>query len=211
MSTTGPMTWTTLPTFCAAATAVAMSLVSPSLTATSRSIPPSADRLALTTRSYSACAPDTTSMISRVIAAWRTLFMYSVRLLDHVAPSCASPRPSPSSARRRTRRSTRAARGTPAPRRGAAAGARTAPPAPARTGSRPAACRPALGAAVDVEPRDRQQLLDDDPLRHHRLELVVDEIDAVDLRPSMNASIAALRDRLRVGRTAAPANRLTCS
>jgi hypothetical protein len=24
---------------------------------------------------YSACAPDTTSMISRVIAAWRTLFM----------------------------------------------------------------------------------------------------------------------------------------
>ena len=35
--------------------------------------------------SYNACAPDTTSMISRVIAAWRTLFMYSVRLLDHLA------------------------------------------------------------------------------------------------------------------------------
>ena len=30
--------------------------------------------------SYSACAPETTSMISRVIAAWRTLFIYSVRL-----------------------------------------------------------------------------------------------------------------------------------
>ena len=30
--------------------------------------------------SYCACAPDTTSMISRVIAAWRTLFMYSVSL-----------------------------------------------------------------------------------------------------------------------------------
>ena len=27
------------------------------------------------TRLSSACAPDTTSMISRVIAAWRTLFM----------------------------------------------------------------------------------------------------------------------------------------
>ena len=31
-------------------------------------------------RSYSASAPDTTSMISRVIAACRTLFMYRVRL-----------------------------------------------------------------------------------------------------------------------------------
>ncbi len=30
--------------------------------------------------SYVADAPDTTSMISRVIAAWRTLFMYNVRL-----------------------------------------------------------------------------------------------------------------------------------
>ena len=29
---------------------------------------------------YSAWAPDTTSMISRVMAAWRTLFIYSVRL-----------------------------------------------------------------------------------------------------------------------------------
>src|SRR5262249_50270142 len=29
---------------------------------------------------YCATAPDTTSIISRVIAAWRTLFMYSVRL-----------------------------------------------------------------------------------------------------------------------------------
>ena len=53
---------------------------------------------------------------------------------------------------------------------------RRAPPASARTGSRPAVRRPAASAAVDVDAaRNRQQLLDDDALRHHRLELVVDE------------------------------------
>ena len=31
--------------------------------------------IAPTSTAYSACAPETTSMISRVIAAWRTLFM----------------------------------------------------------------------------------------------------------------------------------------
>jgi hypothetical protein len=31
---------------------------------------------------------------------------------------------------------------------------------------------------LTLEPRDRQQPLDDDPLGHHRLELVIDEIDA---------------------------------
>ena len=51
-------------------------------------------------------------------------------------PSSSSPCPSPSSARRRTPRSTRAAPGTPAPRRSAAAAGRRSPAATARRGSR---------------------------------------------------------------------------
>ena len=56
MSITGPMTWTTLPLrcfVCCVSVFVGHKLASV----------------------YVAAAPDTTSMISRVIAAWRTLFM----------------------------------------------------------------------------------------------------------------------------------------
>ena len=60
-STTGPIIWTILPTFCAVAVAVAIVFSAGSDAPV-----------------YRASAPDTTSIISRVMAAWRTLFMYSV-------------------------------------------------------------------------------------------------------------------------------------
>ena len=123
-------------------------------------------------------------MISRVIAAWRTLFMYSVRLRDHVRRVL----------RRRVHR--RHLRGE---ERGVRFEQRAIDlhldvarqqlvedllrrrlvqivdlaPSPAR--------RRAGVGRVDVARANRQQLVDDDPLRHHRLELVVDEHHPVDL------------------------------
>src|SRR5687768_7500751 len=125
MSTTGPITWTTLPTLVATgvvAVAVAIfdvrlpplwgrshlvrlnrsrdvtsgSPARPTVHASGephrlaadlarqaahpRGFSPASGRPGRGWRSYSASAPDTTSMISRVIAACRTLFMYRVRL-----------------------------------------------------------------------------------------------------------------------------------
>ena len=69
MSITGPMTCTTLPTFCAVAVCAITFVSRPH------------GRLHLRRAyGYVAAAPDTTSIISRVIAACRTLFMYNVKL-----------------------------------------------------------------------------------------------------------------------------------
>ena len=72
-------------------------------------------------------------------------------------------------------------------------------------------CRPARRRLDDERPaRDRQQLLDDDVLDHHRLELVVGEIDAVDLAAGERID-RRTRDLLRMVVELSCANRFTCS
>ena len=115
----------------------------------------------------------------------------------------ASRRPSPSCARVLGRRAIRAARDRAASRRAAAAARRGSARAPARTGSR-------RRGAPDLRPRgrrDRQQRSTTTRWFMTRLELVVDEIHAVDTRPSMKSLDRVLRDRLRVRRTSATASR----
>ena len=99
-STTGPMTWTTLPIFCAVAVAVAIC----SLVSVSR-----ARVLTAAALCYSARARHDLDDLARDRRL--TDLVHVERQLSIISARCASPRPSPSSARRRTPRSTRAARG----------------------------------------------------------------------------------------------------
>ncbi len=160
----GPATWITLPT-AVVATEVCI-------------------------RYSKADAPLTTSMISRVMLAWRTRFMYSVRL-SITSPRCWLPSPSLSCARHVPQQPFQAWRCRLGLRRTWAAETPASPRPAARRCSRPA--RPAARRQARIFSISQF-------LRNYALELVVDDVDRIDLFVGEAVDdLAGDSGRIRVG------------